>query len=123
MSLCPKCNGGNEASAARCRHCGAELVPVPAQQPAELAEATFEKIAVLDSEVQAELLDQVLCDQKIPHLMRTYHDSAYDGIFQSQMGWGHVAAPARFRNEILAILGNLKQQAGPQEESEPPQNG
>ncbi len=124
MNVCPKCKGENEDAAARCRHCGSELVrassqPLPDPEPLD---ADFEKIAVLDSEVQAELLDEVLCGQKIPHLMRTYHDSAYDGIFQSQMGWGHVAAPARFRAEILSILENLKRQAEPPEEPQPPEN-
>lgn len=124
MNVCPKCKGENEVAAARCRHCGAELAPASAQQPPapEPTDARFEKIAVLDSEVQAELLEEVLSGQKIPHLMRTYHDSAYDGLFQSQMGWGHVAAPAAFRDEILAILDNLKQQADRPDESPPAEN-
>lgn len=71
----------------------------------------IEKIAVLDSEVQAELVDSVLDEQNIPHLMRCYHDSAYDGIFQTQAGWGQIEAPAAFRNEILAVIEDVKRQA------------
>jgi hypothetical protein len=71
----------------------------------------FEKIAVLDGEVQAELLDGILSSQGIPHIMQSYHDSALDGLFQAQMGWGHVAAPAAFRREIEDILEALKRQA------------
>ena len=48
----------------------------------------LEKIAVLDSEVQAELVDSVLSERGIPHLMRSYHDSALDGLYQARAGWG-----------------------------------
>jgi hypothetical protein len=71
----------------------------------------LEKIAVLDNEVQAELLDSVLEERGIPHLMQCYHDSAYDGIFQTHAGWGHVEAPAANRDEILGVIEDLKRQA------------
>ncbi len=71
----------------------------------------LEKIAVLDSEVQAELVDSVLEERNIPHLMRSYHDTAYDGIFQTHAGWGQIEAPAAYRDEILAVIGDVKRQA------------
>ena len=80
----------------------------------------LEKIAVLDSEVQAELVDSVLTERDIPHLMRSYHDSAYDGIFQTHGGWGHVEAPAAFKDDILAVIEDIKRQAS---SSAGPDNG
>jgi hypothetical protein len=71
----------------------------------------LEKIAVLDNEVQAELVDSVLSERGIPHLMRSYHDSAYDGLFQGQGGWGHVEAPASFREDIMAVIEDIRRQA------------
>jgi hypothetical protein len=71
----------------------------------------LEKIAVLDNEVQAELVDSVLSERNIPHLMRSYHDSALDGIYQAKSGWGHVEAPETCRDEILAIIDDIKRQA------------
>jgi hypothetical protein len=71
----------------------------------------LEKIAVLDNEVQAELVDSVLEERGIPHLMRCYHDSAYDGIFQTHAGWGHIEAPQTAREEILAVIEDVKTQA------------
>jgi hypothetical protein len=68
----------------------------------------FRKIAVLDNMVEAQILDSMLNEQEIPHVMRTYHDSAYDGLFQVSMGWGHVEAPEGHRAEILAILEDLR---------------
>ena len=71
----------------------------------------LEKIAVLDNEVQAELVDSVLSERGIPHLMQSYHDSALDGIYQARAGWGHIEAPADSRDEILAVIEELKRQA------------
>ncbi|RPH52419.1 MAG: hypothetical protein EHM85_02865 [Desulfobacteraceae bacterium] len=69
---------------------------------------SFSKIAVLNNIIEAQLLDSILTEQEIPHVMRTYHDSAYDGLFQVTMGWGHVEAPEAHRTEILAILDEIR---------------
>jgi len=69
----------------------------------------FEKIVVLESEVRARLLEAELTARGIPHLLRSYHDSAYDGLFQNFKGWGRLDAPAEHREEILAILEGLDQ--------------
>jgi hypothetical protein len=84
----------------------------------------LEKIAVLDNEVQAELVDSVLSERGIPHLLQSYHDSALDGFYQAGSGWGHIEATRDSRDEILAVIEELKRQASsavaPQE---PPANG
>jgi hypothetical protein len=67
------------------------------------------KIAVLENEIQAQLLDDVLTQRNIPHMMRSYHDSAYDGLFQHSKGWGHVEAPENYEDEIIEIIDNLSQ--------------
>lgn len=67
----------------------------------------FTKIAVLENEIQARLLDSVLTERNIPHRLRSYHDSAYDGIYQAQKGWGIVQAPPEYKEEILVILEDL----------------
>ena len=71
----------------------------------------LEKIAVLDSEVQAELVDSVLSERGIPHLMHSYYDSALDGIYQTRAGWGHIEAPLESRDEILSVIEDIRQQA------------
>jgi hypothetical protein len=70
--------------------------------------AKFQKILVLNNEVEARLLDAVLTEQQIPHLMRTYHDRAYDGLWQQQQGWGHVEAPQEVKEQVLSIYEDLR---------------
>jgi len=74
------------------------------------SEGNFVKIAVLHNEVEARLLASILNDRSIPHLIRSYYDLAYDGLFQSQKGWGRVEAPDRHQGEILEILEDLRRE-------------
>ena len=71
----------------------------------------YPKIVVLSNEVQAELIDALLTERNIPHVLKSYHDSALDGIFQGAQGWGHVEAPEESREEILEIFEEVKSQS------------
>ena len=71
----------------------------------------YVKVTVLDNEIEAQLLDSILEERDIPHLMVSYHDTAYDGLFQTQKGWGHVSAPAPFKEEIREILEAVRKDA------------
>jgi hypothetical protein len=62
---------------------------------------------ILENEIEAQLLDSILAERDIPHRIRSYHDSAYDGIFQAQKGWGVVMAPLNFKETIISIYRDL----------------
>ena len=68
----------------------------------------YVKIAVLENEIEAQLLESVLNERQIPHRMRSYYDTAYDGLFQTQRGWGNVQAPDTFREEIMEIITDIR---------------
>ena len=70
----------------------------------------FKKIVVLQNALEAKLMESVLKERDIPHRMRSYHDSAYDGLFQVTKGWGHVEAPEEYEDQIKAIHRDLPQQ-------------
>jgi len=65
------------------------------------------KILLFQNEIEAMLLHEILTDKNIPHLIRTYHDSAYDGLWQSQSGWGHLEASEELREEIIATYNSM----------------
>ena len=67
----------------------------------------FKKILILENEIEARLLDSVLNERDIPHRIKSYHDSAYDGIYQAQKGWGVVEAPPGYKEEIISIYRDL----------------
>ena len=67
------------------------------------------KILMFKNEIEAMLLDEILTENNIPHLIRSYRDSAYDGLWQTQSSWGHVEAPDEYKEEILRIYGEMSQ--------------
>lgn len=44
----------------------------------------------LDDRFQADLWTQALEEQGVPHLLRTFEDTAYDGLFITQKGYGRI---------------------------------
>ncbi len=64
---------------------------------------TFKKILVLNNEIEANLMKVELEQKNIPFIIRSYHDSAYDGLFQMQKGWGIIKAPEEFEDQIKEI--------------------
>ncbi|MFZ0133414.1 MAG: hypothetical protein WAK95_12790 [Desulfobacterales bacterium] len=69
------------------------------------------KIATLESIVEAQVMESILTEHAIPYRIRSFHDTAYDGLFQFQKGWGDLYAPAAFEPEINEILTGLRTQS------------
>lgn len=67
----------------------------------------FIRILVFENQIEASLMESHLKERKIPHVIRSYQDYAYNGIFQTQKGWGHVEAPEEYADEIKAIYTDL----------------
>jgi hypothetical protein len=82
-------------------------------------ESPFIKIAVLENTIEAQLLGSVLTQYEIPHRLRSYHDTAYDGLFQLQKGWGEVYGPHAVRQQVLDALAELRSQAVDMHDNEP----
>jgi hypothetical protein len=68
-----------------------------------------DRIIVLKNQVEAQLLSSILKEKKIPYLIRSYADIAYNGIFQVQQGWGHVETPDEYLDQVKEIYQDLCQ--------------
>jgi hypothetical protein len=68
----------------------------------------FTKVIVLENDIEATLLDSILNEREIPHIMQSYYDTAYDGLYQTQKGWGHVSAPVSCHEEIKEVVFDLR---------------
>ena len=68
----------------------------------------FIKIIVLENGIEAQLLSSILDQRDIPHRVRSYHDTAYDGLFQVQKGWGKLYAPQPYKKEILQVIEEVR---------------
>jgi len=67
----------------------------------------FERILEIQNEVEAGLLEKVLDEREIPNQIKSNHDTAYDGIFQLQLGWGYLLAPQEYKEEIVRIYTDI----------------
>jgi hypothetical protein len=73
----------------------------------------FVKIVVLENSIEAQIIQSLLNQYQIPHRLRSYHDTAYDGLFQFQKGWGELHAPESRRREILEVIESLRSEKAP----------
>jgi len=71
----------------------------------------MKNVAVLDNEIEAGLLESILEERGIPHMMASYYDAAYDGVFQVQKGWGCVRAAETEAAQVVAILEEIRERA------------
>jgi hypothetical protein len=63
---------------------------------------------LLQNESEASLLHGILEEDGVPHMIRSYHDRAYDGLWQMQEGWGYVETAARFASGVRTLLEVLR---------------
>jgi len=74
-------------------------------------EEEYKKVATLENEIEARLLDSILNERNIPHLMISYYDTAYDGLYQTQKGWGYISAPEAYLDEIREIISCVREES------------
>jgi len=50
----------------------------------------MKKLLIPENEAEAIALHRLLAQHGIKSVIRSFHDTAYDGIFQKQYGWGVI---------------------------------
>ncbi len=70
--------------------------------------ASFVTIDVIDNAIEAQLISSILTEQEIPHQIISHHDTAYDGLYQLQKGWGEIKGPQRRKTAIQKILDEIR---------------
>ena len=71
----------------------------------------YRKAVILENEIEARLVDSILTERDIPHIMASYYDTAYDGLYQTQKGWGYISAPPAFHEEIQEIISSVRKES------------
>ncbi len=71
----------------------------------------YVKVGIIDNEIEALLLETILKEREIPYLFRSYHDTAYDGLFQTQKGWGYVSTLEKYAGVVEQILKEIREKA------------
>jgi hypothetical protein len=66
------------------------------------------KAGGVDTRFEADRVSQALREAEIPFLIKSFHDTAYDGLFILQKGWGAVLVPEEFRERTEQLIGDIK---------------
>ena len=66
------------------------------------------KIITLENEIEALRIKDILDSHHIPHIIISFHDSAYDGLWQNQWGWGALEADEADEEKILELLEKIE---------------
>jgi hypothetical protein len=70
----------------------------------------FIKVVTLENNHEADLMDAILNEKNIPHHIESYYDTAFDGLYQTQKGWGRLSAPESCHKEIMEIISELREE-------------
>jgi hypothetical protein len=61
-------------------------------------------IHTVENRFEADLLTQALRQESIPVLLRRFEETAYDGLFVTQMGWGALLVPGDYEQTARTLI-------------------
>ena len=73
-----------------------------------MSEENFKKITVAENKFEADLITQTLQQEGISCMIRSYQDTAYNGIFIPQKGWAAVMVPEEQEEKASDIIAELR---------------
>lgn len=69
----------------------------------------FVKIFVVENKFEADLLSQAMQREGVPVMVRTFSDTAYDGLYIPQKGWAAIMVPEEFKALGERVVNEFKE--------------
>jgi hypothetical protein len=66
------------------------------------------KLITPENEAEASVIQSILEENGIYAEIQSFHDTAYDGLFQSQYGWGVIRVAEADAEEAMRIIREWK---------------
>ncbi len=113
MKYCPECESEYRAEVQECADCEVPLISEDEfrqrkaredQERESLSREEFVPVKVAENAFEADRVREALEQEGIPVLVRTFQDTAYDGIYVSQKGWGYVEVPESEKTRAERIV-------------------
>ena len=126
MKYCPECEAEYRDEIQDCADCQIPLVTEEVhrtrkreeqKQRERLTRETFVPVRVAESALEADRIRAILEQEGFTVLVRTFQDTAYDGIYVAQKGWGYIEVPEDEQERAKRIVEELDR-AFSQEEGE-----
>lgn len=66
------------------------------------------KAGIVENRFEGDRISQVLQEAEIPFMIRSFLDTAYDGLYIPQKGWGMVMVPEDRLSEAERMIQEVK---------------
>lgn len=66
------------------------------------------KVGVIENRFEGDRVSQALNEAGIPFIMKSYLDTAYNGLYIPQKGWGLILVPKDLREEAEKVVSEVK---------------
>ena len=66
------------------------------------------RLTVLENRFEADLITDILEKEGIVFVIRSYHDSAYDGIYETQKGYAALLVEEEDRERAMSIVEDVR---------------
>ena len=81
------------------------------------------KAGTVENRFEGDRISQVLQEAGIPFFIKSFLDTAYDGLYIPQKGWGVVLVSEKDREEAEKLIGEVKKTFVKEEDDETGQLG
>jgi len=116
LKYCPQCAAEYRDEIETCFDCEERLISQKEFQTRKEEEERFQeetkslvKVYTLKDRFEADLIKMELEKEGIPVLIRYFKDTAYDGIYIPQKGWGEVRVPEKKKERAKEIIDTLEE--------------
>ncbi len=70
--------------------------------------AGWVKAGIVENRFEGDRVSQALSEAGVPFLLKSFLDTAYDGLYVPQKGWGVIMVPGNFEDEAERIILEVK---------------
>ena len=85
--------------------------------------ARWKKAGAVENRFEGDRISQALSEAEIPFLIKSFLDTAYDGLYIPQKGWGVVMVSEKHKEEAERLVSEVKKTFVKEEEDETGQLG
>ena len=115
MKYCPNCKSEYEEQIEQCYDCNIKLISeseylqMEDSEDAEHKELDkLYKVCTLENPFEADLVSDALEKEGITFIVREYKDTAYNGLFMTQLGWGAIFVTHAHVKKTKMIIDEIK---------------